>query len=134
MYSHITLGTNNLSQSIIFYDAVLLPLGLKQRNVLPDGGPESACWISDSSPLPMFYVYEPFNRKEASFGNGSMVAFSAPSRDAVNQSYKSAMLHGGLDEGAPNERKHYNNGYYGTYFRDLDGNKLHIVFRGDSVT
>lgn len=131
MFSHITVGTDDLSKSIVFYDAVLSPLGLKQRQVIPDGGPKSACWISESGPLPRFYVYEPFDRNEATTGNGSMVAFLATSIEAVDQSYKAAMLNGGSDEGEPSERTHYGKGYYGAYVRDPDGNKIHIVFRGD---
>ena len=38
---------------------------------------------------------------------------------------------GGIDEGAPNDRDQYGTGYYGAYIRDLDGNKVHIVYRGD---
>lgn len=131
MFSHITLGTNNLRRSIIFYDAVLLPLGLKQRRVVPDGGPKSACWVSESNVLPRFYVYEPFDRQEATVGNGSMVAFLASNREEVDLSYQAAMLNGGIDEGTPNEREHYGKGYYGAYIRDPDGNKIHIAFRGD---
>lgn len=38
---------------------------------------------------------------------------------------------GARDEGPPGERAHYGAGYYGAYFRDLDGNKVHVVHRGD---
>lgn len=61
MFSHITVGTNNLSKATIFYSAVLLHLGFKQREVMPDGGPLSSCWVDESSQFPSFYVYELFN-------------------------------------------------------------------------
>jgi hypothetical protein len=38
-----------------------------------------------------------------------------------------------VDEGAPGPRPHYGNGYYGAYLRDPDGNKIHLVYRGDIV-
>ena len=80
---------------------------------------------------PRFYVFSPFNRQDASAGNGNMLAFSAPSIAAVNLAYAAGIAAGGSDEGAPAERAHYAKNYYGAYLRDLDGNKIHLVFRGD---
>ncbi|CAM3152130.1 VOC family protein [Pseudomonas gessardii] len=131
MFSHITVGTNDLDKAAAFYDAVLIPLGLCRRPVTPDGGPSSACWITPGSPLPRFYVYSPYNRQDATAGNGSMVAFSAPSPDAVNVAYAAGVLAGGRNDGEPGPRPHYGDGYYGAYLRDPDGNKVHIVHRGD---
>lgn len=131
MFSHITVGTNDLAKSSAFYDALLFPLGLQRRQVTPDGGPPSACWVSPSSTLPRFYVYMPFNRTAAFAGNGSMVAFLAPSTDAVDAAYAAGISAGGADEGGPGERVNYGVGYYGAYLRDPDGNKVHVVHRGD---
>jgi catechol 2,3-dioxygenase-like lactoylglutathione lyase family enzyme len=131
MFSHITLGTNDLSKAEAFYDAVLIPLGLKRRVVTPDGGPLAACWINPSLPLPRFYVYMPFDRQPAKAGNGSMVAFLAPSEKAIGEAYQAGLVAGGSDEGPPGARPHYGDGYFGAYLRDPDGNKVHIVYRGD---
>ncbi|QYM66722.1 VOC family protein [Pseudomonas sp. So3.2b] len=131
MFSHITVGTNDLDQAAAFYDAVLIPLGLCRRVVTPDGGPPSACWIKPDSVLPRFYVYCPFDRNDAAAGNGSMVAFSAPHAEAVNEAYAAGLNAGGADAGAPGPRPHYGDGYYGAYLHDPDGNKVHIVHRGD---
>ncbi|UDL06502.1 VOC family protein [Marinobacter sp. CA1] len=131
MFSHITVGTGNLREATEFYNAVLCHLGFQQRIVEPDGGPLAACWVNGEAPLPRFYVYEPFNGESASAGNGAMVAFSAPSVEAVDQAFKAAIELGGADEGQPGEREHYGKGYYGAYLRDLDGNKIHLVYRGD---
>ena len=79
MFSHITVGSNDLETSEIFYDAVLGPIGLKQRQVIPDGGPEARCWEKVENKLPRFFVYSPYDRSDAHAGNGSMVAFMAPS-------------------------------------------------------
>lgn len=131
MFSHITVGTQNLERAGRFYDALLIPLGHKRRTITPDGGPAALCWVASNSPLPRFYVYSPFNGQPAAGGNGSMVAFLAPSTEAVNESYTGAMACGGTDEGRPDIRPHYGHGYFGAYLRDPDGNKLHIVYRGD---
>jgi catechol 2,3-dioxygenase-like lactoylglutathione lyase family enzyme len=131
MFSHITVGTRNLAMAAEFYDALLIPLGLKRRAVTPDDGPEAACWVSLSQPLPRFYVYMPFNREPASVGNGSMVAFLASTAEAVNVSFRAGIKCGGTDEGQPGERTNYGAGYYGAYLRDPDGNKVHVAYRGD---
>jgi predicted lactoylglutathione lyase len=64
-------------------------------------------------------------------GNGSMLAFHAETPDSVRTAYTGGILLGGTDEGTPGERPWYGEGYYGAYLRDPDGNKLHIVYRGD---
>lgn len=131
MFSHITVGTNDLDTAAIFYDALLTPLGMRRRPVTPDGGPAAACWVTAHVALPRFYVYAPYDREPASHGNGSMVAFLAPSADAVDAAHAAGLAAGGTDEGAPGLRPHYGAGYYGAYLRDPDGNKCHIVHRGD---
>lgn len=131
MFSHVTVGTRDLERSGHFYDAVLVPLGLKRRVVLPDGGPAALCWVSAQANLPRFYVYSPYNGEPATVGNGSMAAFLAPSAAAVDSAYADGLAHGGRDAGAPGPRPHYGDGYYGAYLRDPDGNKIHIVHRAD---
>jgi catechol 2,3-dioxygenase-like lactoylglutathione lyase family enzyme len=131
MFSHITVGTNDLDQAAAFYDAILIPLGLRRRVVTPDGGPPSACWVKPDSVLPRFYVYSPYDRNDAGAGNGSMVAFTAPFPNAVDTAYAAGLLAGGSDEGEPGQRPQYGDGYYGAYLRDPDGNKVHIAHRGD---
>ena len=69
----------------------------------------------------------------ASSGNGSMVAFLAPSPEAVNAAHAAGLANGGTDEGMPGPRDHYAIGYYGAYLRDPDGTKIHFVHRGDSA-
>ena len=131
MFSHICVGCSDLARSAAFYDALLAPLGLARRAVMPDGGPVAACWTAPGRALPRFYVYRPFDGRPVSVGNGSMVAFAAASPDAVTAAYSAGLKAGGSDEGAPGPRTRYGAGYYGAYLRDPDGNKLHIVHRGD---
>ncbi len=131
MFSHVTVGTSNLVNAGLFYDALLIPIGLKRRVVTPDGGPLALCWVNAAQPLPRFYVYEPFDGNAASVGNGGMIAFLAPTIESVNSAYAAGISNGGTDEGAPGPRENYGAGYYGAYLRDPDGNKIHIAFRGD---
>ena len=131
MFSHVTVGCRNIDQAAAFYDAVLIPLGLKRRQVTPDGGPPAACWVDPVQVLPRFYVYMPYDRAPATAGNGTMVAFLAPSTAAVDEAHAAGLSASGTDEGAPGPRPNYGNGYYGAYLRDPDGNKVHLAFRGD---
>ncbi len=131
IFSHVTVGCGDLGRAAAFFDAVLVPVGLQRRAVAPDGGPPAACWVLPGHKLPRFYVYSPFDRKPASAGNGAMVAFAAPSPAAVDAAHAAGLAAGGTDEGAPGLRPHYGAGYYGAYLRDPDGNKAHIVHRGD---
>ncbi len=133
MFSHVTVGVRDLPRAARFYDAILEPLGLRQRPVTPDGGPASLCWIVPGEMLPRFYAYSPFNGQAATAGNGSMVAFLAPTKAAVSAAHAAGLTAGGADEGAPGPRPHYGEGYFGAYLRDPDGNKVHIVYRGDML-
>ena len=129
MFSHITVGSNDLAASGRFYDAVLGAIGYRRRPVEPDGGPPALCWVGADADLIRFYVYEPYDGAPAAAGNGAMVAFWAPSRDAVDAAFAAGLASGGTDAGAPGPRPHYAEDYYGAYLRDPDGNKLHMVFR-----
>jgi predicted lactoylglutathione lyase len=75
----------------------------------------------------MFVVCTPFDEQPASVGNGMMVALKAGSPEQVDQIHALALAHGGADEGAPGPR---GPGFYGAYFRDLDGNKLCVFKMG----
>jgi hypothetical protein len=45
----------------------------------------------------------------------------------VDEAWRLAIAHGGMDEGGPGLRPAYHPHYYGAYFRDPDGNKLCVV-------
>ncbi|AMG88912.1 VOC family protein [Bordetella bronchiseptica] len=129
MFSHVTVGVSDLARAGRFYDALLQPLGLRQRQTQPDGGPPSLCWVRAGTSLPRFFAYMPFNGRPPSPGNGAMVAFLAETSEQVDRAHAAGLAAGGSDEGAPGPRARYGPGYYGAYLRDPDGNKLHVVHR-----
>lgn len=131
MFSHVMVGARDLKRMGAFYNAVLGPLGLTRRYEGDDGGPPGIGWAAPGASVPTFLVQEPWDRAPASAGNGSMVAFLAPSPEAVREAHAAGLAAGGADEGAPGERPRYARGYYGAYLRDPEGNKLHVVHRGD---
>ncbi|WP_431095608.1 VOC family protein [Polaromonas aquatica] len=131
MFSHITVGCSDLDISSRFYDAILLPLGLVRRLVPPRPGRLWSCWIMPGAELPRFYIYLPYDGRPCTSGNGSMVAFVAPNPESVDAAYENGIKEGGTDDGKPGPRDRYGAGYYGAYIRDPDGNKIHLVYRGD---
>ena len=122
MFSHTTLGTDDLPASLAFYDAVLSILG-HQRKFADD---HWAGWKPATADRPLFIVTAPFNGHPAAPGNGQMIAFAATTRALVDQAHAAALAAGGTDEGAPALRPHYHPAYYGAYVRDPSGNNLCI--------
>jgi catechol 2,3-dioxygenase-like lactoylglutathione lyase family enzyme len=125
-FSHVTLGCSDFPRALGFYDAVLAPLGLSL--LFPYEGEAYGYGRKDvdihGAPV---WILKPFDGGKAVPGNGVHVAFSAPSRKAVDQFYAAAMARGGKDEGKPGLRPHYHEHYYAAYVRDPDGNKLQAV-------
>lgn len=126
MFSHVTIGAHDLERAIRFYDAALDPLGIQRASK------QYTSWAAwqQAGELQKFWVGLPYNGLPASWGNGCMVAFSAPSREAVEKAHAAAVAAGGRDEGQPGLRESYGSNYYGAYVRDPDGNKVHFVCRG----
>jgi predicted lactoylglutathione lyase len=76
----------------------------------------------------MFGVFKPHDGQAASAGNGSMIALNAGSPEKVAAMYEKAMALGAACEGKPGPRG--DGGFYGAYFRDLDGNKIAVFAMG----
>ncbi len=125
MFSYVSLGTRDIARARLFYDAVMAPLGHVRIPDYDPGG-TSAAWGLDD-PGPHLWVTEPYDGQPPSAGNGTMVSFLADSRAAVDAFHKTALAHGGSDEGPPGPRPGYGPHFYAAYVRDPDGNKLNAV-------
>jgi catechol 2,3-dioxygenase-like lactoylglutathione lyase family enzyme len=117
IFTHVTVGTNDLGKARAFYDAVLAPLGYRR---LADLGERGSIWGESD---PEFFVLTPADGEPATYANGGTVSFRAADRAAVHAFHKAALAAGGVDEGAVGPRGWAPNAYAG-YVRDLDGNKL----------
>ncbi len=122
--SHVTLGTNDLERARRFYDGLLAVLDIGR---LYDDGDQGTAYARPGSQKPSVSTRRPYDGRPATWGNGSHVAFLAPTRAAVDAFHAEALALGGLDEGAPGLRPQYSETYYGAYVRDPDGNKLQAV-------
>ena len=124
MLSYIILGANDIPRSERFYTAVLVPLGYEKTEhkdavsyTLPD--------IPDRFNGPgAVYVRKPYDGREATVGNGSMIAFRVPTHAQVRALHSAGVAAGGTDEGAPGFRVQYSKNFFVAYLRDPLGNKL----------
>jgi len=116
IFTHVTLGTNNLDKARSFYDSALAPLGLKRLMDMDHG----SMYGVDA---PEFFILKPADGNPATVGNGLTIGFRAPNRAAINEFHKLALEAGGTDAGAPGPRSFAPNAY-AAYVRDLDGHKI----------
>ena len=114
-------GMRDLARARTFYDAIAAMVGAQRVLDRPDlAGYKGA----DGG---MFLIGTPF-AGEATAGNGTQIGFAVPSRADVDAIHARALELGGVCEGPPGVRGPDPDGFYGAYFRDLDGNKL-VAFR-----
>ena len=118
MFAFITIVTNNLKKSSQFYDELLKTLGIVK--VIQD---ERYVGYSKEDNLEIieFYIMCPFDKKEATIGNGTMISFDGKTPEKVNEFHQKALKIGATNEGFPGPR--HGEDYY-AYIRDLDGNKI----------
>jgi catechol 2,3-dioxygenase-like lactoylglutathione lyase family enzyme len=123
---YVTIGALDSEASGKFYDAVLNQAGMERK--FADGG-----WIGygdkGSDAHSVYVVSPPHDGKPATGGNGSMLAFLAGSKEAVQAAHKNGLANGGTDEGAPGFRPPEKEEFYGAYLRDPAGNKLCVFFK-----
>ena len=122
MFSHVTIGSNDIAKAKAFYDELVKPLGLVCHMSFPE-----AAGYGVAGGRPQLWIVSPLDKNKASVGNGITIGLDAPNRASVDAAHKAGMSGGAKDEGAPGLRTHYHPNYYGAYLRDLDGNKICVV-------
>jgi catechol 2,3-dioxygenase-like lactoylglutathione lyase family enzyme len=120
MLHHISFGVQDLNLSGAFYDAALGALGFRrvfenETEVgygLVDGEDRFCLKLRAAAAPPSF---------------GSHLAFSAPSRAAVDAFHQAALRVGGRDNGTPGLRPDYGPQYYAAFLVDPDGYRIEAV-------
>ena len=120
MIGYVMVGTNNLDQSIKFYDELLDILNLEriEKDDVCAGYSQKG-----GDGKVEFYVTKPVNKEKATIGNGSQISFITNSRSIVDKFHEIGLKLGGTSEGSGGERPEGSGVYY-SYIRDLDGNKI----------
>jgi catechol 2,3-dioxygenase-like lactoylglutathione lyase family enzyme len=126
MIGYVTIGALDGEASGRFYDAVFGALGGERKSegggwlgygVISEDKSMYACHTAVTSATA--------NGEPACAGNGIMVAYQAPSAEAVAAAYAAGMANGGACEGPPGFRPpEATSGFYAAYLRDPTGNKL----------
>ena len=118
MIDHLSIQCADTAESAAFYDRVLVTLGggrvLDFGNVIGYGIP----------PMPDFWI------GPRSTGEGfreAHIAFSAVSREAVDQFFAAAVSVGAGILYQPQLWPDYHPGYYAAFVRDPDGNNVEAV-------
>lgn len=119
MFSHIMVGSNDISRSKKFYDAVFVAMGgqpgvedAKGRLIYTHNGGR-------------FMVSKPIDGKPATRANGGTIGFSMSGAEQVNAWHKAGVANGGTSiEDPPGVRQGAAGQLYLAYLRDPDGNKL----------
>jgi catechol 2,3-dioxygenase-like lactoylglutathione lyase family enzyme len=118
MLSYVTIGTNDYERALQFYDSLFKALGGGRTFEAPTG---QFYGFAEGS---LFGVFKPANGQAATGGNGTMFSFKVASPAEVATVYAKAIESGATNEGEPGPRG--DRGFYGSYVRDPDGNKLCI--------
>ena len=104
MLSYMTIGANDIPASERFYTAVLVPLGYEkteQQGIAIYTLPDSPDRFNGPGAV---YVTKPYDGREATIGNGSMIAFRVPTHAQLHALHRAGIAAGGTDEGAPGFR------------------------------
>ncbi len=118
---HLSLGVSDLDRAAAFYDAVLAPLGFVQV-----WGDDEAVGYGDeggADKLALKLVPEGLVVP----GEGFHLAFTASSREQVDQFFAAALRLGGRSNGGPGLRPDYGDDYYAAFVFDPDGHRIEAV-------
>ena len=130
MLDHTGLVVSDLTQTRRFYDAIAKPLGLATQDINKDffllgRGPGQIPYLWIGTLRPSYWA-----QGSRPGLNQMHVAFTAPSKQAVDEFYTAGIAAGGRDNGPPGPRD-YAEKYYGAFVLDPDGNNIEAVYRGD---
>ncbi|MDT0274615.1 VOC family protein [Blastococcus goldschmidtiae] len=125
MIDHLGLQCADAAAAAAFYERVFAPCGVRElmRYDTPHG---PVIGLAGPDGMPQLWtspLEEPGNRPVH-------LALTAPSRNAVDAVFAAAREAGAEILHEPREWPEYHPGYYGVFFRDLDGNNVEAVHHG----
>jgi len=128
MFSHMTVGSNDLEKSRAFYDALFGAVGARPGFEAAVGGHNRLVYLHKGT---SFLVTQPIDGNEACYGNGATIGFAMDSIEQANAWHEAGLASGGTAiEDPPGWREGPAGKLYLAYLRDPDGNKLCALHRG----
>ncbi|MBS0961192.1 MULTISPECIES: VOC family protein [Acetobacter] len=123
MFSHVTLGSNDIPRSKVFYDAIMAAQGAQ---ALPAPKPGILVYALDGQ---MLIITTPINGQPATYANGGTIGLRMTSADQVDAWHRAGVINGGVTAENPPGIRHTPMGdMYLAYLRDPDGNKLCAIY------
>ncbi|MGY6770277.1 VOC family protein [Komagataeibacter xylinus] len=127
MFSHVTVGANDIEAAKKFYDSIFATLGVPAATVNAKG---KLFYKGDTG---FFLVTKPVNGQPATAANGGTIGFAAPSPEVIDAWHAAGVANGGTTCEDPPGIRHMPNGdLYLAYLRDPTGNKLCALYRVQS--
>lgn len=124
MFTHITVGANDIEASRRFYDAVFAALG----HGTGADDPKGRVWWRTAQGA--FAIGKPIDGDPACHANGGTIGFAAASSEIVDAFHAAGVQNGGTSiEDPPGLRPTPFGSLYLAYLRDPSGNKICAVYR-----
>ena len=124
MFTHMTIGSNDIARSQAFYYAVFAALDIPPSDINAMGR------LIYSHHGVSLIVTKPLDGKPATPANGGTIGFAATSPAMVDAWHKAGVANGGTAiENPPGVRETRVGPLYLAYLRDPDGNKLCVGCR-----
>lgn len=125
--NHITLQVSDFKRSKSFYQTTLDPLGYR---LLVEHDMSAGFGVNNTEGERVFWISEePRLKKESgNIKSFTCLAFTANSKEVVEDFYKAGLEAGGTDNGAPGYRPKYHPGYYAAFIHDPDGYNIEAVY------
>ena len=128
MLNHVMVGSNNITRSKKFYDAVLGEIGVASPSERTNDGGQKRLFYSHQGST--FCIAEPMNGEPVLSSNGSTIGFVCDSPEQIQEFHDVAIANGGTSiEDPPGLRENNYGSTYLCYFLDPDGHKLCGVHR-----
>ena len=125
MFTHITVGANDIEASRKFYDAALGALGID-----PASGPDAKGRYWWRTRMGAFAIGKPIDGQPACHANGGTIGFAAADGAAVEAFHKAGVEAGGAAiEDPPGVRDGAFGKLHLAYLRDPSGNKVCALHR-----
>lgn len=118
MIDHVSIAVRDIDAAARFYEALLAIIGMVKLEDRP-------ATVGFGKTYPEFWIN--LRAGEIQTSSGAHVCFRARTPLMVDAFHAAALDAGGSSDGMPGLRSHHGEGYYATFIRDPDGNRVEAV-------